>query len=126
MRSGNTVVGLWKEAATVPGNRITDLQVIKYKELRGKHTQEAAAAKIGISVSSAGRVERCAVLPSQRGPRVWRTRAYPLGEVWGSEVLPLIEGAPALMAVTVLEELQRRHPGGFDGSVLRTLQRRMG
>ena len=33
--------------------------------------------------------------------------------------------APGLMAVTVLEELQRRHPERFGDSVLRTLQRRM-
>jgi hypothetical protein len=110
----------------VPGNRITDLQVIKYKELRGKLTQEAAAAKTGISVSSARRVERRSVLPSQREPRGWRTRADPLIEVWDSEVLPLLERAPTLMAVTVLEELQRRHPGRFGESVLRTLQRRLG
>jgi len=109
----------------VPGNRITDLQVIKYKELRGKLTQEAAAAKTGISVSSAGRLERRGVLPSQRGPRHWRTRTDPLNEVWDSEVVPLLQGAPALMAVTVLEELQRRHVGRFGASVLRTLQRRM-
>ena len=53
----------------MPGNRITDLQVIKYKELRGKHSQEAAAAKTGISVSSARRIEASALLPSQRAPR---------------------------------------------------------
>lgn len=109
----------------MPGNRISDLQVIKYKEFHGDHTQEAAAAKIGISVSSARRIERRAILPSQRGVRGWRTRADPLGEVWDSEVLPLLASAPALMAVTVLEELQRRHPGRFGESVLRTLQRRM-
>jgi len=99
--------------------------MIKYMELRGKHTQEAAAAKTGISLSSARRIERCGVLPSQRGPRGWRTRDDPLGKVWESEVLPLLEKAPALMAVTVLEELQRRHPGCFGESVLRTVQRRM-
>ena len=109
----------------MPGKRITDLQVIKYKEVRGEHTQEAAAAKSGISVSSAGRIERRVVLPSQRGARGWRTRADPLSEVWDGEVVPLLERAPALMAVTVLEELQRRRPGGFGESVLRTLQRRM-
>lgn len=38
----------------------------------------------------------------------------------------MLEAAPALMAVTVLEELQRRHPGRFDDAVLRTLQRRVG
>lgn len=47
------MVGFKKEAATVPGKRITDLQVNKYKGLRGKHSQEAAAAKTGISVASA-------------------------------------------------------------------------
>ncbi|MEX1074452.1 MAG: IS21 family transposase [Burkholderiales bacterium] len=109
----------------MPGKRITDLQVIKYKEVRGGHTQEAAAAKTGISVSSAGRIERRVALPSQRGARGWRTRADPLGEVWDGEIVPLLERAPALMAVTVLEELQGRHPGRFGESVLRTLQRRM-
>lgn len=109
----------------MPGNRITDLQVIKYKELRGEYTQEAAAAKTGISVSSARRIETRGVLPSQRKPRGWRTRLDPLGEVWDSEVVPLLERAPGLMAVTVLEELQRRHPERFGESVLRTLQRRL-
>jgi len=109
----------------VPGNRITDLQVTKYKELRGKHTQEAAAAKMGISVSSARRIESRVTLPSQRPPRHWRTRADPLSEVWESEVVPMLEGAPALMGVTVLEELQRRQPERFGDSVLRTLQRRI-
>ena len=111
----------WK-AAKVPGKRITDLQVSKYKELRGKHDQEAAAAKTGISVASARRVESAVVLPSQRPPRHWRTRADPLSEVWAAEVVPMLEGAPSLMAVTVLEELQRRHPERFADAVLRTLQ----
>jgi transposase InsO family protein len=65
------------------------------------------------------------LLPSQRPLREWRTRADPLAEVWASEVIPMLESAPALMAVTVLEELQRRHPGRFDDAVLRTLQRRV-
>ena len=109
----------------MPGNRITDLQVTKYKELRGKHSQESAAARTGISVASARRIESSVLLPSQRPMREWRTRADPLAEVWASEVIPMLESAPALMAVTVLEELQRRHPGRFDDAVLRTLQRRV-
>ena len=109
----------------MPGNRITDLQVIKYKDLRRELTQEAAAAKTGVSVSSARRIERRAVLPSQREARAWRTRTDPLGQVWDADVVPLQEGAPGLMAVRVLEELRRRHPGRIGDSVLRTLQRRM-
>ena len=97
----------------------------KYKELRGKRTQEAAAAKTGISVSSARRIESKVTLPSQRPPRHWRTRYDPLSEVWDAEVVPMLSGAPTLMAVTVLEELQRRHPEGLGESVLRTLQRRV-
>jgi hypothetical protein len=109
----------------VPGTRITDLQVSKYKELRGRHSQEAAAVKAGISVSSARRIESSVVLPSQRPSRHWRTRTDPLADVWDAEIVPMLEGAPALMAVTVLEELQRRHPERFSGAVLRTLQRRV-
>ena len=109
----------------MPGNRITDLQVTKYKELRGRRTQEAAAAKTGISVSSARRIESSMTLPSQRPLRHWRTRADPLRGVWGAEVVPMLSGAPTLMAVTLLEELQRRHPERLGASVLRTLQRRV-
>lgn len=109
----------------MPGTRITDLQVIKYKQLRGRVSQETAAARIGISVSSAHRIERRTELPSQRESRHWRTRIDPLVQVWDEEVVPLLRGAPGLMAVTVLEELQRRHPGRFGEAVLRTLQRRM-
>jgi transposase InsO family protein len=112
--------------ATVPGKRITDLQVNKYKALRGEHSQEAAAAKTGISVASARRLEARTTLPSQRPPRHWRTRADPLAAVWDTEVVPMLEAAPSLMAVTLLEELQRRHPEQFGDSVLRTLQRRVG
>lgn len=109
----------------MPGNRITDRQVTKYKELRRTHTQEIAAAKTGISVSSARRIESRPTLPSQRAPRQWRTRADPFAEVWDSEVAPLLAKAPDLMAITVLEELQQRHPGQFGDSMLRTLQRRV-
>lgn len=109
----------------MPGKRISDLQVSKYKELRGQHSQEAAAAKTGISVASARRLESATTLPSQRPPRHWRTRADPLAEVWASEVVPMLQGAPSLMAITVLEELQRRYPERFADGVLRTLQRRI-
>ena len=120
------MIAFKRKAITVPGKRITDLQVNKYKELRGTHSQEASAAKTGISVASARRIEAATALPSQRPPRHWRTRADPLAEVWETEVVPMLEGAPSLMAVTLLEELQRRHPEQFGDSVLRTLQRRVG
>jgi len=70
-------------------------------------------------------MEQAPSLPSQRPQRDWRTRQDPLEQVWESEVVPLLQADPALSGVTLLEELQRRHPGDYDGAVLRTLQRRV-
>ena len=109
----------------MPGKRITDHQVHKYKQHRNQHSQVAAAAKAGISERSARRIEEAQSLPSQRPQRSWRTREDPLSAVWDSEVIPLLKTDASLNAVTLLEELQRRYPGQWDTSVLRTLQRRM-
>ena len=109
----------------MPGTRITDHQVHKYKQNRNKLTQVAAAAKAGISERSARRIDDALNLPSQRPERNWRTREDPLNAVWESEVIPLLQSDVTLNAVTLLEELQRRYPGQWDGSVLRTLQRRI-
>jgi hypothetical protein len=109
----------------MPGKRITDHQVHKYKQHRNKLSQVASAAKAGISERSARRIEDAQSLPSQRPQRNWRTREDPLSKVWCSEVIPLLQTDARLNAVTLLEELQRRYPGQWDTSVLRTLQRRI-
>jgi hypothetical protein len=66
----------------VPGKKITDQHMRKYKEARSQATQQIAAARMGISVRSARRIEQAYGLPSQRGRRTWRTRADPLADVW--------------------------------------------
>jgi hypothetical protein len=109
----------------MPGKRITDDQVLKFKAQRRTHAQAAAAAKAGVSERTARRLESLESLPSQRPPRHWRTRNDPLAQVWETELLPLLERSPHLSAVTLLEELQRRHPGQYGPSTLRTLQRRL-
>lgn len=109
----------------MPGKKITDQQMRKYKAMRRQATQEIAAARIGISVRSARRIEKAQKLPSQRGPRNWRTRADPLAGVWEAELLPLLEAEPSLQGRTLLEELQRRHGERFGDGILRTLQRRV-
>ena len=53
----------------VAGKRIGDHQVGIYKKLRKKLRQEAAAAKVGISVRSARRLDDAQALPSQREAR---------------------------------------------------------
>ena len=109
----------------MPGKKITDHQVQKYKQHRLKLTQVAAAAKAGLSERSAQRIEHSEALPSQRETRAWRTRTDPLEPVWANEVVPLLESDGTLNGVTLLEELQRRYPGDYDTGVLRTLQRRV-
>ena len=109
----------------MPGKIITDHQVHMYKQHRNKHSQIASAAKAGISERSARRIDQAQSLPSQRPKRNWRTREDSLGLFWDSEVVPLLQTDVHLNAVTLLEELQRRYPGQWDSSVLRTLQRRM-
>ena len=109
----------------MPGKKITDHPVHRYKQHRNKLSQVAAAAKAGISERSARRIEGSEVLPSQRPLRSWRTRQDPLAAVWDGEVVPLLQADAQLNAVTLLEELQRRHPGEYGSEVLRTLQRRM-
>lgn len=107
------------------GKRIGDHQVNIYKKLRTKLSQEAAAAKVGISARSARRIDGVDALPSQREVRPWRTRPDPFEAVWTSEIVPMLEAAPGLTAITLLEEIQRRQPGTYDDALLRTLQRRV-
>ena len=87
-------------------------------------TQEAAAAKSGLSVRSGRRIEKGehARQSEQRG---WRTRVDPLAGVWSSELEPLLCNEPSLTGLTLLEYLDELHPGQYSQSVLRTLQRRV-
>jgi hypothetical protein len=92
---------------------------------RKHHTQELAAAKAGMSSRSARRVEEDVTLPSQHPRRYWRSRPDPFVGVWDTEVVPLLRGAPKLMAITLLRKLQGDRPDHFPDGMLRTLQRRI-
>jgi hypothetical protein len=58
-------------------------------------------------------------------PRYWRTRVDPLRGVW-TDILLLLQKEPDITAKSVLARLEAQHPGKLRGSVLRTLQRRIG
>jgi hypothetical protein len=107
---------------------VTDEQVrlLRQKRMENK-TQEAAAAAAGMSVRTA-RTWQSGSLPSQkRSKRDWRTRPDPFAAVWDAEVVPLLraDSDGELEATTLLEELERRHPGQYGPDKLRTLQRRL-
>jgi hypothetical protein len=107
----------------VPGTVITDHQVCLYMKHRKDKSQELAAAKAGFSERSARRIDEAVKLPSQSPRRYWRSRADPFVDVWDAEIVPLLKGAPKLMAVTLLRKLQGDHPDRFSDGMLRTLQR---
>lgn len=74
---------------------------------------------------SARRIEREALLPSQKPRRYWRSRPDPFAAVWDAEVVPMLASAPALQAITILRKLQDDHPGEYPDSTRRTLERRI-
>src|SRR5262249_47731183 len=66
--------------------------------------------------------------PTHRGasssPHSWRTRKDPFETVW-PEILLWLQDDPESTAKSLLERLQREHPGQFSDGQLRTLQRRI-
>jgi hypothetical protein len=83
-----------------------------------------AAARAGLSVATAYRIEHDPRMPSQKKAPRGRRRPDPLAEIFDAEVVPLLKGAPGIRPVAVLEEMLRRHPE-LARSVRRTLERRI-
>ena len=110
----------------MPGRHLTDCQVRRYVKLRTENQPSvaAAAAKAGFSTATGYRLESDPRLPSQKQTARTRRRPDPLAGIFEEDVIPLLQQAPDLRAVTILEELMRRHPG-LPPSVRRTLERRV-
>jgi hypothetical protein len=85
---------------------------------------EAAAAKAGFSTATGYRIEGDRRLPSQKEASRGRRRPDPLEPYWEAEVVPILEAAPGIRAVGVLDELRRRHLE-LNPNVRRTLERRI-
>lgn len=105
---------------------VTSQQVTLYMSQRQQgQTQEVAAAKAGLSVSTARRLERRAESSEPTATRHWRTRPDPFAGVWDKVLVPQLAATPDLQALTLLEWLQEQHAGQYPDSLLRTLQRRV-
>ncbi|MHC4146784.1 MAG: Mu transposase domain-containing protein [Planctomycetota bacterium] len=87
---------------------------------------KTAAAKAGMSEKTARKYRKSGKLPSQcKVIHDWRTRPDPLDPDdwrWAEEVLGNNDG---IEAKTLLEVLQREHPGKYQDGQLRTFQRRV-
>lgn len=85
---------------------------------------EASAAKAGFSTASAYRFEDDPRLPSQKAAPRGRRRPDPLAPYWDVEIVPILERAPGIRVIGVLDELRRRHPD-LSPNIRRTLERRI-
>jgi hypothetical protein len=87
-------------------------------------TPAQAAARSGCSTATGYRIEQAAARPPVIQPPRGRRRPDPLEAVWESEVVPMLNAAPGLRAIAVLEELYRRQPQ-LGPNIRRTLERRI-
>ena len=108
----------------MPGKKITIQQIEVYmqKKQAGK-SQLLAAAKAGISIRTARRIDRNELGNENTKHRLWKTRKDPFEQVW-EEVVTLLERG-VYEATFILQQLQRKYPGNFSDSQVRTLQRKI-
>lgn len=108
------------------GTPINEKQVRIYMSERNEaKIQITAAAKAGISERSGRRIEKGELTPGVKRKRHWRTRKDPFADVWESEIVPMLEKTPELQPITLFEDLQRKYPGKYPNSKLRTFQRKV-
>ena len=111
----------------MPGRPVTDQQVRLYMQTRRHHAQRVAAAMSGLSERTARRIEHDPRLPSQKTAErpLRRQTVDPLGGLWESDILPLLLSRPGLRPVTLLDEMQLRHPDRDWDRLRRTVERRV-
>ncbi|CAB3801208.1 hypothetical protein LMG28688_05293 [Paraburkholderia caffeinitolerans] len=91
---------------------------------RLKEGPPQAAARAGFSAATGYRIEEDPRLPSQKKAPRGRRRADPLVAIFDTEIVPLLQSAPGIRPIAVLDEMLRRHPD-LPGNVRRTLERRI-
>ena len=91
---------------------------------RLKEQPTTAGARAGFSAATAYRIEQNPRLPSQKKSPRGRRRPDPLAAIFDAEIVPLLQSAPCIRPVAVLDEMLCRHPD-LPGNVRRTLERRI-
>ena len=101
-----------------------DTEVKLYMQERRKGTsQRVAAARAGMSERTGRKYEQARQLPSHlKTPHTWQTRINPFEEDW-PWVVSQLERDPARPRKTLFALLCERHPGRYQATQVRTLQR---
>ena len=115
------------------GKHITQQQVKLYMKHRSSNnlTQEASAAKAGISVKSAHTIDHGFHYTQQvKKERNYKTRKSSLDTVWESELVPMLEDNPSLQPSSLFIYLERTYVNEtgepiYSQACLRTLQRKV-
>lgn len=108
------------------GKHINKSQIKLFMELRNQqNTQVLAAAKTGISLRSAQRLEANLESPLKSIAHNKHNLKDPFKDIWESILVPLLEKNPKLQAITLLRYAQDFDPEKYPDNLLRTLQRRV-
>lgn len=104
----------------------TEEQLRLLKKYAASHTQEIAAAKAGMSLSTAKRYLAVKQKPKRKRkpPRNWRTRKDPFVDVW-DELRTMLDRDSGLEAKTLMAWLMEKYPDKFELAQERTLRRRV-
>jgi hypothetical protein len=94
-------------------------------EFRHHHPQRIAAAKASFSERTARRIETARHLPTQIAGQRLRQCPDPFAGLWDAEIRPMLEAQPGLRPITLIEEMQRRHPDHDWDRLRRSLERRV-
>src|SRR5215207_2949922 len=92
--------------------------VPSYRHRRGRRREGVVQPRTG------HRLARDPRLPSMKKGVRGRRRPDPLGDLFQTEVVPLLQAAPGLRPVAIFEEILRRHPD-LGAGIRRTLERRI-
>lgn len=87
-------------------------------------TQAVAAARAGFSERTAQRIDRNEHGLQKETLHNWKTREDPFAEAWAKDIEPLLAQG-VYEATFILEMLQKKYPGEYPDSTLRSLQRKM-
>jgi hypothetical protein len=100
----------------------TEVKLFMQERKKGMD-QRVAAARAGMSERTARKYEHAGKLPSQlTRAHDWNTRQNPFEEEW-PWVVSQLERDPALQGSTLFALLCERHPGRYQSTQIRTLQR---
>lgn len=104
----------------------TEKQIELLMKYALEHTQEVAAAKAGMSISTAKRYLKTKGKRKKKRPeeRTWRTRQDSFSGVW-PELKAMLEREPGLEAQTLMDYLLASYPNEFSPGQVRTLRRRV-